>query len=53
MVGVEGRVEVYNLMGIQVAEATAIEGKAVSDLAGRSGVYIVRADHQAYKLIIE
>ena len=51
--GVEGRVVVYNLMGIKISETMATEGKAVFDLSGRTGIYLVRTARKVQKIIIK
>ena len=53
--GVEGIVKVYNLMGIQVGETVALDGKANLDLSGQAvGMYSVQtAEGRTYKLMVE
>ena len=51
--GVEGKVGVYNLQGIKVAEVFAIEGRATVDLSGKAGLYLFKTKEATYRVIIE
>ena len=51
--GVESQVAIYNSVDVKIAEVTATEGQATFDLAGRTGVFVVRANQQVHKIIIE
>ena len=50
--GAKGRVEVFNFLGVKVAQANTHSDKISLDLSGNPGKYFVRVGTRSYKVVI-